>query len=80
MQIESRRCRNINFFEVINTRTTLQHYNYSHGAFLLVLKSQFLQGSSNLTESIEKGYRKKLKRTRAIATTKIYLEAQKLSG
>lgn len=43
------------------------HCNYSHAAFLLVLRSQFLQGSSNLTESIGKGYRKNLRRTIAIA-------------
>lgn len=50
------------------------HCNYSHAAFLLVLRSQILQGSSNLIESIGKGYRKNLRRTIAIAITKIYLE------
>lgn len=53
------------------------HRNYSHAAFLLVLRSQFLQGSSNLTESIGKGYRKNLRRTIATAIIKIYLEFQR---
>lgn len=46
-----------------SNKILLDSNSYSHDAFLLVLRSHLLQGSSNLTESIGKGDRKNLKRT-----------------